>query len=177
MHLPIFCQSCSVCKKCYKWLDFQNNSLLLISGLNTKRFQDLSVRPIEQIQCISCRVSPVHQTALSVNPEKAVLFCATAESFSLICILHFSFVQRNMLRWGFCKCVLPVSWELCQNHSAEEVEKSNLGFTQGLSELLVLCISVRQAAGQQKGGRQITWFLLLLVRSDFLAKATLKVRL
>lgn len=108
----------------------------------------------------------MHQAALSVNPEKAVLFCASAESFSLICILHFSFVSRNMLCWGFCKCVLLVSWELCQNHSAEEVEKSNLGFAWDLSELLVLCVSGRQAAGQQEGRRQMTWFLFLLVRSD-----------
>lgn len=37
MYLSTSCQSCSVCKKCYKWLYFQKNILLLISVLNTKR--------------------------------------------------------------------------------------------------------------------------------------------
>lgn len=38
----------------------------------------------EQIQCISSKISSVHQTALSVHLEKAVLFYANTESFSLI---------------------------------------------------------------------------------------------
>lgn len=37
MDLSTFCQSCSVCRKSYKWLYFQKNILLLLSVLNRKR--------------------------------------------------------------------------------------------------------------------------------------------
>lgn len=41
----------------------------------------------------------------------------------------------------------------------------------------MLYVSARQAAGQQEGRRQMTWFLFLLVRSYLLAKVNPKVRL
>lgn len=62
----------------------------------------------------------------------------------------------------FSEChVLPVSWEVCQNLCAEEVEKSNLGFTWDLSVsgALYRC----QAAGGRETSSSVspTWSDLL----------------
>lgn len=69
MDLSSFCQSCSVCKKCYKWLYFQNNILSLISVLNTKRSEDSSVGSVSKSTAFSAGFLHA-RTAVSAHQRK-----------------------------------------------------------------------------------------------------------
>lgn len=71
-----------------------------------KKVLGLKHQVCEQIWCVSSRICSMHQTALSVHQEKAVLFHANTESFCLIQVLHFFICVEKYAVLGFLQMCL-----------------------------------------------------------------------
>lgn len=109
MDLSTFCQSCCVCKKCYKWLCFQKSILLLLSVLNAERSEHVSIRSMGKCSAFSSRISSVHQTALLGHLEEAVRFHANRVTLCDLSITFFRLCRE--------KCCAGVSANVsCQCH-------------------------------------------------------------